>query len=117
MKTAFLTLGDKLFIVLAIAALGAIIGMLYQPKQQATHVDILHGSELVHRLDLSTDQSITVDGDIGESVIEISQGQARFIHAPCRQQVCIHNGWLGHQGGLAACLPNRVAIRLHAPND
>lgn len=112
MNTRFLTVGDKLLIVVALLALGAIVGQLYQPKVAATHVDILHGSKLLHHLPLNGEQTISVQGHIGESVIEISQGRVRFIQAPCRQQVCIHAGWLRHRGGLAACLPNRIAIRM-----
>jgi hypothetical protein len=112
MKQAFFTLGDRILIVLAVCLLGVIIGYLYQPKTAATHIEILHGSQLLHRLPLSDDKLLAVNGNIGESLIEISQGRARFVEAPCRQQICIHNGWLSHSGSLAACLPNRIALRL-----
>jgi hypothetical protein len=116
-KAPYLTWGDRLLVVLAVCALGMLIGYLYQPKTTATHIDVLHGSELLYRLSLSDDQLIAVQGSIGESVIEIHQGRARFIEAPCRQQICIHNGWVSHSGSLAACLPNRIAIRLTTLND
>lgn len=112
MTQRFFTWGDRLLVLTAVCALGVIIGYLYQPKTAATHIDILHGSELLHRLPLTDDRLIKVEGNIGESVIEISQGRARFVEAPCRQQICIHNGWSSHSGSLAACLPNRIAIRL-----
>jgi len=55
-------------------------------------------------------QELSIDGPLGTSVISIENGQARFIHSPCRGKQCIHSGWLARGGDFAACLPNRVSI-------
>lgn len=61
---------------------------------------------------LSEERVITVAGKIGSSLIEIKQGKARFIHSSCRNQFCVFHGWLTVSGDTAACLPNRISIRL-----
>lgn len=61
---------------------------------------------------LSQDQVITIDGQIGPSLIEIKQGKARFIHSSCRNQFCVFHGWLIIAGDTTACLPNRISISL-----
>ena len=61
---------------------------------------------------LKTNQIIDIKGHIGQSLIEIKQGKARFIHSACRNQFCVFHGWLSTPGDTTACLPNRVSITL-----
>jgi hypothetical protein len=62
--------------------------------------------------DLTRKQIIGIAGRLGESRIEIREGQARFIESPCRGKLCIHAGWLTQAGDVAACLPNGIVIAL-----
>ena len=61
---------------------------------------------------LTPDRHVQLAGPIGESIIEIRAGQARFLDSPCPGKVCVHSGWLREAGQLAACLPNRISIQL-----
>ena len=61
---------------------------------------------------LEEERLITIEGAIGDSIIEIRQGKARFIHSSCRNQFCVFHGWLTIAGDTSACLPNRISIRL-----
>ena len=67
-------------------------------------------NSFVHALDI--DRELTVDGRLGLSRLKVENGQVRFATSPCRNQVCVHSGWLSHSGDAAACLPNRVSIVL-----
>ena len=59
---------------------------------------------------LSEDKTITVEGPVGESVIQISEGEARFIHSDCADELCVQSGAISGPGEWAACLPNEVII-------
>ena len=59
---------------------------------------------------LSENRIITVEGPIGESVIEISNGEARFTHSDCPDELCVQSGPISEPGEWAACLPNEVII-------
>jgi len=61
---------------------------------------------------LTENNVIDVDGELGQSRIEIADGRVRFIHSPCSSQYCVRSGWHEHSGGLAACLPNKVSLHL-----
>ena len=63
-------------------------------------------------LDLFQDQTVSVKGKLGDSVIEVANGQIRFIRSPCTQKLCIQQGWLTHGGETAACLPNAVTVQI-----
>ena len=49
---------------------------------------------------------------LGDAVISISQGKARFAKSPCTSQYCVHQGWLTRAGQVAICLPNHISLEL-----
>ncbi|HEY0974213.1 MAG TPA: NusG domain II-containing protein [Solimonas sp.] len=107
-----MTRGDAVAIALAAALIGALYAQHWQPAVDAGTVEIRRDGELAGRYPLSQARSLTVSGHLGDSTIEIRDGQVRFRQAPCRNQVCVHRGWLRHAGDAAACLPNRISLRL-----
>jgi len=58
------------------------------------------------------DRRLQLEGPLGNSTVELRDGQARFLDSPCTGKVCIHSGWLNSTGEFAACLPNRISIQL-----
>lgn len=59
---------------------------------------------------LEEDRVIRFNGPLGETVVEIGDGAARFTASPCRDKICIAAGELTEAGQWAACLPNRVFL-------
>lgn len=101
--------------LLVILAAALLVGGLYAhfwSSDRATALEIRDAQGRVELVDLSRDARIHVHGPYGESVIEVKDGQARFLSSPCRDKLCIGFGWLGHAGEAAACLPNGVLIHL-----
>lgn len=66
---------------------------------------------------LAPDRTLHVNGRLGTSSIEISNGSARFTSSPCSGKHCVLSGWHSRSGSGMACLPNRVAMTLLAPDD
>lgn len=100
--------------LILIAAVAIMLPAVYL----ATWQDVSAGSEIVIRsadrepviLPLNQDREVRVGGRMGDSVIEIHDGKAHFLHSPCTSKVCIHSGWLDETGDFAACLPNGVSF-------
>ncbi len=107
-----MTRGDLLVLVLAAALIGALYARYWQAPRAATAIELRRGHESPQRYALSPNRTLRVQGALGESVLELRDGRVRFRSGPCRNQVCVHSGWLAHSGDAAACLPNRVSIRL-----
>ena len=61
--------------------------------------------------------NITVNGPVGETDIRISDGKASITASGCRDKLCVHTGELSRHGEWAACLPNRVIIRVKGSSD
>lgn len=61
---------------------------------------------------LAEDRTLTLVGPLGASHVRVEGGRVRFTSSPCPEQRCVMEGWLARQGESAACLPNRIALRL-----
>jgi hypothetical protein len=75
--------------------------LIYVMNQTPIHVNLQHP------------QQITVKGRLGKSLLEVKDGQIRFITSPCHNKFCIRAGWLTKNGDFLACLPNQISIELH----
>jgi type IX secretion system PorP/SprF family membrane protein len=63
-------------------------------------------------LSLNQSRILLIHGPLGDSRISIQNGQVRFVSSPCRNQYCVHQGWLKHSGQVAICLPNQISLEL-----
>jgi hypothetical protein len=77
---------------------------------------VVCGGETAIRIPLDRDQpAVRVRGPLGETVVEVRDGAARVVESPCRDKVCVKMGVVRDPGDWAACLPNRVVVRVDAP--
>ncbi len=83
-------------------------GMLVQ-------INVANGESFT--LPLDQDKRIDVQGVIGRSTIEIQDRQIRFIESPCQNKQCVHTGWLGSDGEMAACLPNGISAQVKGRDE
>ncbi len=107
-----MTRGDVLAICVAAACVGALYARHWQPPVAATRFEVRVAGEPVGRYPLDQKRDLWVDGRLGRSLLRIDNGRVRFVASPCRNQVCVHSGWLSSSGDAAACLPNRVSVSL-----
>ena len=55
-------------------------------------------------------EKITVSGPLGETVVELSDGEARVLSSPCLNQSCVSAGPIHSPGQWLVCLPNKVFV-------
>jgi hypothetical protein len=111
-----MTRADWLLVVIVAGCLPVLYHWLWQPAGPARWVEIQSGDAPSRVVTLSPDRQFEAPGPLGESRIETRDGQARFVSSPCTGKVCIHTGWLEQPGEVAACLPNRISIRMLGRN-
>lgn len=80
--------------------------------ETASKLQIRVGDNIYATYDLNVRRDIHIHGRIGESIIHIADGKARFAKSPCGNQYCVHQGWLTRAGQAAICLPNQVSLEL-----
>ncbi len=103
---------DLVILVLTIVLLFWVYNHLWfnQSSGKADYLVVQIDTQAPVQYPLNQNQLLELDGHKGKSIIEISQGKARFIHSACRNQFCVFHGWLSTPGDTTACLPNRISI-------
>ncbi|NOT15256.1 MAG: NusG domain II-containing protein [Methylotenera sp.] len=112
-------LGDWLVLVLALSFVVYLFTALWT-NSHATKVQIKLGDKIYGAYSLNQQRDVHVHGSIGETIIRIADGRARFLRSPCHHQYCVHQGWLSRAGQAAICLPNQISLELlseHKPYD
>jgi len=103
--------GDWLVIILGVMCVIYLFQTLWT-NEQATKVQIRLGDKIYATYSLNQQRDILIHGKLGEAIISIAQGKARFAKSPCHTQYCVHQGWLTHAGQVAICLPNEISLEL-----
>ncbi|HHB92848.1 MAG TPA: NusG domain II-containing protein [Thioploca sp.] len=110
-----LTIADRFIISLAVI-FTIWLYTYYWGGKTLDYAVILSANQVTQTIDLHRSQQIIIQGSIGESKIEVMNGKIRFIKSPCKQQYCVHAGWLTNNKSFITCLPNRVSIELPHAN-
>jgi hypothetical protein len=62
----------------------------------------------VYVLPVDKDRTVSVEGPLGKTVVEIRNHKVRVTESPCHNKLCIKQGWI--ESGSIICLPNRVVV-------
>lgn len=112
----------KDFIVVAVLLLFAggwlTVRGLSAVSVSGVQADIYFDSRLVKTVILTPDIDTTfaVPGQ-PNVLIQAHNGTIRFYSSTCRDKLCTRWGYLSRPGESAACLPNRVAVKLVAVGE
>ncbi len=61
---------------------------------------------------LDRDRIIRAVGPVGTTVIQIKNGQAAIIQAPCAHKLCQKMGPIPSRGRAMICIPNRIVVEI-----
>ncbi len=106
-----LLIGDWLVVCMSVGLVAWLFVSLWS-FEPATKLQIRQGNKIYGTYSLNQTRTLNIHGTLGDSIISIKAGQARFVSSPCHNQYCVHQGWLKHAGQAAICLPNQVSLEL-----
>lgn len=102
--------GDWIILLLSALVIGWLYGWLWSGGGWAERLTVEGPNHFRGSYSLAHHQLLRVEGRLGTSVIEIQPGRARFRTSPCRNKICLHQGWVKQAGEVAACLPNGISV-------
>lgn len=89
---------------------------MVNPQANASMCEIIYDGKLVRTVSLDIDRIFSIS-QLPNVVFEVKSGEIAFIHSDCPDKVCVLSGYLHEPGQMAACLPNRVAIRITSTSE
>jgi hypothetical protein len=111
-----ITIGDKFLIAALLILNGWLFATWGVGFSKGDWVVVTVNQKETTRLPLDQDQKTHVKGPLGLTEIEVKNGRARIIRSPCKNKVCIKSGYIRYADRLAACIPNRVVVRIVGKN-
>jgi len=111
-----MTVADRIIVVIALLAVSFSFYLTWQPATPGETVSIYQGDHLYQRHSIHEHVTLHVPGKLGDSVIQIENGHARFEDSPCQSKFCVHSGWLQQSGDIIACLPNGISLQISGGN-
>lgn len=107
---------DAVVFIVALAITVASAFAAYRRPQNQEHLSVT-APDGQYVYPLNKNRTVEVRGNIGVSIIEITDGSARFISSPCDNKVCVSQGLLNGSFDFAACLPNGIFIIIEGAED
>ena len=91
---------------------GVLVGLKYGLSEE-TYTIVLETPSQTIEIEVTpqTEQTIALQGPLGETIVEIRGGKVGVAFSPCPDGTCIKMGKIPDNGGFIACLPNQVIIR------
>jgi hypothetical protein len=109
------TVADK--ILLSVLLLLSFSGIIFVKEvlSKGRTVLIEVDSRPVYVLPVDKDKTVSVEGPMGKTVVEIRNHRVRVTESPCHNKLCIKQGWI--ESGSIICLPNRVVVTIGSHED
>jgi hypothetical protein len=87
--------------------------------EKGVYAEIYHDSVLVYRIKLSTakEGSFSIPGEPDVVFHQYADGSIAFIESDCPDKVCIRSGRLKYAGQFAACLPNKILLKIVSEDE
>ena len=76
------------------------------PQGQSITIEV--DGKPAYILPLDEDRMLSVEGPVGLTTVEIKDRKVRVTDSPCRNKLCVKQGWVG--SGSIICLPNRIVV-------
>jgi hypothetical protein len=92
---------------LGMVVLSAFVG--YAKPYNGVRVSI-RGEDDTWIFPLDAEETVTVAGPLGDTVVEIHGNKARVLSSPCANQTCVAQGHINAAGQWVACLPNNAFV-------
>ena len=108
--------GDVLIIaVLSLLCVFLFVLPLLNGSENAVAAVWLDG-EKVKEVNLS-DTSENFEFSVGNCVLSVEEEKIRFVSSDCPDKLCIKSGYLSKNGDTAACLPNKVVVKIETKKE
>lgn len=100
-------------VFLAAAAIFYFVYAAVADQSGTAYCELILDGEPVMTTALDENKRFSLDA-LPHVEFEVRDGAIAFVASDCPDQVCVNSGYLHTSGQTAACLPNRVVIRIQS---
>lgn len=101
----------KLVVILGIIIVGIFI-FINVTKEDGSMAEVYYEDEKVLTIDLNIDSEYTVDGELGNVVLEVKDKKIRVKEENSPLNICSKEGFIGDSSRTLICLPNKIIVKI-----
>ena len=99
--------GDIILLLVFIVAI--VLTIVLATGQKSLYAEVYIDGKLTYTLNLSENQTLEILG--GKMTLKVEDGKIYVLDSDCPEQLCVNSAPIGKDGGMIACLPNKVVIK------
>ena len=107
---------DIKLIIVILVIVGILILIINLNKKDGDTVEVYYKDDLVLSADLSINNTYTVEGLLGNVVIEIKDKKVRVVKENSPKNICSKEGYISDSSRTLVCLPNKIIIKITNDN-
>ena len=81
-------------------------------KEEGNTIEVYYEDKLILSADLNIDNVYTVDGKLGDVVIEVKDRKVRVLKENSPRNICSREGYISDSTKPLICLPNKIIIKI-----
>ena len=108
---------DIKLIIVILVIVGILILIINLNKKDGDTVEVYYKDDLVLSGDLSINNTYTVEGLLGNVVIEVKDKKVRVVKENSPKNICSKEGYISDSTKPLICLPNKVVIKIVQSSD
>ena len=108
---------DFKLIIILFVIVGIIFIIISIIKKDGTVVEVYYDNNLILSKDLNIDGEYTVDGLLGEVVIEVKDRKVRIKKENSPKNICSKEGYITDSSKPLICLPNKIVVKIVNNNE
>ena len=117
-KRVFFKKKDMLAAAVMLAAAALLWLVMNTGSKEYIYADIYYDSKVIKTIDLKKTPDTEFSLSENEHVVfQIKDKKIAFIHSDCPDKICINTGFLSANGQSAACLPNKMLVKIRSSDD
>lgn len=103
---------DIRLICLTIVIILGLFIFIYITKEKGSVAEVYYEDDLILSVPLDIDSEYTVEGALGDVVLEVKDGKIRVKSENSPKNICSKEGYIGDSSRTLICLPNKIIIKI-----
>ncbi len=100
-------------ILIGVLLIISLIPLIPSPQSLVpNHAVIKIDGVIIRKLDLSIDETFTLETSGGKNIVEIKSGAVSVVEADCPDKICLRRGAIKNVGETIACVPHKLLIEI-----
>lgn len=99
-------------ILIGVLMIFSLIPLAMHSNSEKNFASVKVDGVIIRKLDLSIDETFTVETSGGKNIVVIKNGAVSVVEADCPDKICVRRGAIKNSNETIACVPHKLLIEI-----